>query len=442
MAGPRDAPAPGDHGRTTPLGDAGRGEIVRRFRLRVVDGPSRGKDWQSSGDRCSIGSHPSNDLVVDDPTVSRFHCEIRLDGRGARVRDLDSRNGTLIDGVPVVEGWLREQSTLKLGRSSLQYQPSAELIALPLSEKTALGPMVGRSAVMRGVFALIERAAASDATVLVEGETGTGKEGVAEALHLLSPRRDQPLVVVDCGAIPENLLESELFGHEKGAFTGASDRRVGAFEKASGGTIFLDEIGELPSDLQPKLLRVLEKRELRRIGSSTMMPVDIRVVAATNRDLRTAVNAGTFRADLFFRLAVVRVVLPPLRSRLEDLPLLVERLLDRLGGDPAASAALRTPEFVANLARAAWPGNVRELRNHLERCLLFQQPLPLAGDEAHHAPGESGSYAEARRRALADFERAFVERLLAKHGGNVARAAEEAGINRVYLHRLIARHRV
>ena len=415
-------------------------EAVRRFQLNVVDGavPS---SWQSAGDRCSIGSHPSNDLVIDDSTVSRFHCEVLIDGKGVRVRDLDSRNGTIVDGIPVVEAFLRGGSLLRLGRIVVRFQFGTETNRLLISERSEFGSLVGTSPAMRSSFALLERAAATDATVLIEGETGTGKEGAAEAIHLASARRDRPFVTIDCSAIPENLIESELFGHEKGAFTGAAGRRVGAFEEASGGTIFLDEIGELPSDLQPKLLRVLEQREIRRVGSNGFLPVDVRVIAATNRDLRAEVNAGRFRSDVYFRLAVVKIGLPPLRTRPEDIPTLVDRILQSLKAPEEAIAPLRTPEFISALQRGTWPGNVRELRNYLERCLVFQEPLPMSEPTPDSsAVDASVSYDESRRRALAAFERTYVQSLLHMHRGKVSQAARSAGIDRVYLYRLMRRH--
>ncbi len=418
------------------------GPTVRRAQLSVVEGPRQGLSYQAPADRCAIGSHPSNDLVVDDPTVSRFHCEVVVTREG-RVRDLDSTNGTVVDGVRVAEAFLREGSLLRLGRTVVRFDLAAERNRLRLSDRTEFGTLVGRSIAMRTAFALLERAARTDVTVLLEGETGTGKERAARGLHEAGARRKGPLVVVDCSAIPANLLETQLFGHEKGAFTGAESRRIGAFEEANGGTIFLDEIGELPPDLQPKLLRVLEAREIRRLGSNADLAVDLRVIAATNRDLRAAVNAGSFRPDLYYRLAVVRVALPPVRSRPDDIPLLVESLLQGLGADGSASAPLRGPEFLAGLARAAWPGNVRELRNHLERCLVLDQVMP-PGDalpaEAGLVVDASVPYARARDQAIAEFERHYAEALLRLHGGKVTAAAKAAGMDRRYLHRLLKRH--
>jgi DNA-binding NtrC family response regulator len=420
---------------------------VARFRLVAVEGPAPGTVWESTSDRCSIGSHPSNDLVIEDSTVSRFHCEVRLEPRhGVRVYDLESRNGTFLDGVNVQQATLRDDSLIKLGRSTLRFELGEERNSLPLSDATQFGGLIGVSVAMRTTFALLERAAQSDATVLLEGETGTGKEGAAESIHAASARRNGPFVVVDCSALPSHLLESELFGHEHGAFTGSVGRRIGAFEEAHEGTIFLDEIGELAPELQPKFLRVLESREVRRLGSNTYQSLNVRVIAATNRDLRAEVNQGRFRSDVYFRLAVVKVGLPALRSRPEDIPALVEHMLSSLGATPEHAAALRTPEFIAGLFRAAWPGNVRELRNYIERCYVMRQPLPL-DDAAHaHAPATSVaidaklSYEEARQRALEQFERLYLDGLLKLHGGNVARAARSADMNRVYLHRLLRKH--
>jgi DNA-binding NtrC family response regulator len=420
--------------------------VVRTFRLTVIEGLDAGKVHASSGARTVVGAHPSATVVLSDRSVSRFHLEIALSEDGAAVvRDLGSRNGTEVDGTRVVEAYLKDGAVLALGQTRLRFSLGDEQIRVPVSEKDRLGLLAGRSVAMRAVFSVLERAATSDATVLLSGETGTGKEATAETLHETSARKDGPLVVVDCGAVPPALLESELFGHEKGAFTGAQTARAGAFERASGGTIFLDEIGELSADLQPKLLRALESRTVKRVGGDDYRPVDVRVIAATNRDLRAEVNAGRFRPDLYYRLAVVELRLPPLRERREDLPLLVEELLTRMGATAHRDAApLRAPDFVAELARHAWPGNVRELRNYLERCLaLGMQPPLLASDEpaqpaATTAPGpaEELRFKEARDA----FERGYLERLLARHEDNVSAAARAAGLERLQLYRLLWRH--
>ncbi len=423
---------------------------VRGFRLEVVEGPGVGASFESSGDRAGVGAHPSNDLVLDDETVSRFHCEIAIGTDGARVRDLGSMNGTVVDGVSVRDAMLRNESLVRLGASVVRFGFRAAPAKIALSTSTRFGSLFGHSAAMRAVFALLERAAQSNATVLLEGETGTGKGQAAASLHRASARASRPFVTLDCSAIPPNLIESELFGHEKGAFTTALRDRAGVFEAAAGGTVFLDEIGELPIDVQPKLLRVLEERHVRRVGSNDQRPIDVRVVAATNRNLRAEVNVGRFRSDLFFRLAILRIPMPSLRRRPEDIVPLVETLLESLGATSEESASLRTDAFLAQLTAASWPGNVRELRNCLERCLVFREAR-LDDDDAPEpsstsAPGftidPTQPYAAARDHSLAQFERAYVEALLAHHAGKVTAAARGAGINRVYLYKLMRRHGV
>ena len=406
--------------------------------------------FSGESERAGIGAHPSNDLVLASDTVSRFHCELVSEGTGVRVRDLGSKNGTFIDGVRVESAWLHNNSRLQLGDVSVRFRARGG-VSLPVHASSAFGGMVGRSLAMRRLFSLLERCAGSDVTVLIQGETGTGKEAAAEAIHAASRRANEPFVVVDCGAIPPSLLESELFGHEKGSFTGAVNQRIGAFEAANSGTVFLDEIGEIPIDLQPKLLRVLERKTIRRVGSNKQIPVDVRIVAATHRPLQKEVNEGTFRADLYYRLAVVKVELPPLRERLEDLPELVETLLDQLGIQGESRARLTSPAFQSRLAAHPFAGNVRELRNLLERALVLedafegamsmQRSLDELDDSNGSAlPDITLSYAEARSRVLDDFERRWLAALLASHGGNVAAAARAAGMARPYLHRLLQRH--
>jgi transcriptional regulator with PAS, ATPase and Fis domain len=407
-----------------------------------------GSTHDVSTGRLTIGTHESNDLRLSDPKVSRFHCEIILDGPDARVRDLGSRNGTVVDGVRVTDAFLKSGSLLVLAGVALRFELQGQVSKLAISPKRSFHGVIAESIPMRAALAIVERAAASDVTVLLEGETGTGKGKIAEAIHAGSVRSEEPFVVVDCGAIPQSLIESELYGHERGSFTGAAERRSGAFEEADGGTIFLDEIGELPIEQQPKLLRALESREIRRVGSNAHQKVDVRIIAATNRDLRREVNAGRFRADLYFRLAVMRIAVPPLRERTQDLLPLARELLGAMGATPAMAAKLLTPELVASLERGAWPGNVRELRNHLERCLAFEEALPIdeavAAGPAASAPAAvdaSVPYAEARRRALEAFEAGYVKDLLARHGGKMTQAAAAAGIDRVYLYKLVKRHR-
>ncbi|HEY6561416.1 MAG TPA: sigma-54 dependent transcriptional regulator [Polyangiaceae bacterium] len=316
-------------------------------------------------------------------------------------------------------------------------------------ELDRFGQMVGGAAASRSFFSLLRRAAATQATVLLEGETGTGKEASAEAIHAESTRAAGPFIVVDCGAIPPQLLESELFGYERGAFTGAVAPRQGAFEAASGGTIFLDEIGELSLDLQPKILRVLERRHVKRIGSNTYSPVDVRVIAATNRSLRTEVAEKRFRSDLYYRLAVLRVTLPPLRERVADMPLLVDHMLATLNAsDVPQAAALRTPEFLTKLARYRWPGNIRQLRNYLERCLALgdidSQPgadsIPPAENEKEPPIALDQPLKVAREQWLNRFERRYLEGMLLRHSNNVSAAARAAGVDRIHFYRLLWKH--
>ena len=403
--------------------------------LDAIDGKQTGTRWRSVGERLSIGSHPSNDVHLDDRLASRFHCEITIDKHGARVRDRESTNGTFVAGVRVVEAWLASGSLVRVGKTTLRFTLADERLSLPLAPAARFGGLVGRSVAMRRVFALLEAYARAAGAVLIEGESGTGKDRAAEVLHSEGPRAQGPFVVVDCGSISAGELEAELFG--------AGDA-AGAVEAAHGGTLFLDRVGELPPPLQLSTLRLLEDRTARRTGTSDRRPVDVRVVAATHRHLREEVNEGRFRADLYYRLAVMNVVMPPLRAHLEDVPLLVRHLLERLGADDAAREKLTDPELLRRLQRSDWPGNVRELANYMEGCLAVREELPLSSGAS--AVREHGlvdaflPYSEAKRRALADFTRRYVSRLLEIHGDNVSRAAAAAGIDPVYLHRLLRRY--
>ena len=448
-----DAPAPsegaGETGAIKPqteiLDDgAAAHDLVTQFRLSVTEGPNVGTTFVSTGERVVIGTSPSNQLPLTDPSVSRFHCEIMLVEGRAMIRDLESRNRTLVGGVTVFTGQLKSGDVLTLGRSKIRFDLGREQIKVPLSRRDRFHLLVGRSRTMRAVFALLERAARSDATVLLQGETGTGKDAAAESIHLAGARSEGPFVVVNCSAIPAGLLESELFGHERGAFTGADRAREGAFEAASGGTLFLDEIGDLEPDLQPKLLRVLERREIQRVGSNQRTPVDVRLIAATNRDLRAEVNARRFRADLYYRLAVLEMTLPPLRERLGDLRLLVPELLEKMdAAHHPAAASLHAAGFLARLGDHVWPGNVRELRNYLERCLALDEPVPLPSvTAASETPGSidlTQTLRVARERCVRTFERQYLEALLGLHGNNVTAAARAAGVDRIHFHRLLSR---
>jgi DNA-binding NtrC family response regulator len=413
--------------------------VIAQFRLRVVAGPNAGTSFESRGERTTIGSHESADLVLQDPTVSRFHCELVVQGAGVDVNDLGSRNGTLVNGVSVIAAHIAPGAALTLGRSRVHFDAADNVVRVPVSTRHRFGLLVGCSRVMATLFATLERAAASDSTVLLEGETGTGKDAAAESIHEESARRSGPFVVVDCGSIPPDLIERELFGHERRAVT----ERPGALEAADGGTLFLDGIGELPLELQPRLLRALERRETRRVGGTEQTPVNVRIIAATNRNLRAEVNAGRFRSDLYYRLAVLDVTMPPLRDRVEDIPMLVEHILEVIGAsDDPRAASVRSPELAAQLASHPWPGNVRELRNHVERCLAFETQLPLQvpqPDDVMSLIDPHQPLRVIRERWGRYMERAYLEQLLELHGDNVAAAARSAGVDRVHLHRLLSR---
>jgi len=432
---------------------------LRRCKLVVIKGPQRGTEFVIEGDVFRVGKAPENDLVVSDETVSRTHFEIVRDAKGYLVRDLRSTNGTFLDGAEIKEAYIRSGSVIGAGASELKFTPFEERIEILPSEQERLGEMVGRSAAMRGIFGLIERIATTDATVLIEGETGTGKDMIARTIHALSRRKDAPFIVVDCGAVAGTLIESELFGHEKGSFTGAVAARQGAFELASGGTVFLDELGELSLDLQPKLLRVLEQRELRRVGGSKTIKVDLRVVAATRKDLRSEVEKGKFREDLYFRLNVVPITAPPLRDRREDVPLLVEHFLEKLTPEGAERPQLSEAARQA-LYGHDWPGNVRELRNVIERALaLGSDPASLVAPLGDLGVGRGGttqaagngrdapvefepglSFRDTKERWNEVFERRYLQWLLRRAEGNISKAARDADMDRKYLHKLLRKY--
>ncbi len=422
----------------------------RPLRIEVIKGPDRKRRGDFEHERIVIGTHDSCELVLADPTVSRHHVEIALVPEGYRIRDLDSRNGTFMDGVRVFDVVVEGSASLRVGETQLKFAPLSDTVDIPLSPATRMGPLLGRSAAMRRIFALVAKVAPTDTTVLLTGESGTGKEVTARAIHEHSRRAEGPFVVVDCAALPPTLIESELYGHERGAFTGADRARTGAFEAAAGGTLFLDEIGELPLDLQTRLLGVIERRQVQPLGSSKTRAIDVRLVAATNRDLRREVNRGSFRADLYFRIAVVTLQLPALRERPEDIPLYVESFL-------AEHAAAGLPlsidaQTMAELAARAWPGNVRELRNALERAAALgevereHEHEPLGAGvttDAATAEPEAATidpavpFKTAKGLLVDRFERAYVEALMRVHAGNITQAARAAEIDRVYLLRLL-----
>ncbi|MGE0790275.1 MAG: sigma 54-interacting transcriptional regulator [Sandaracinaceae bacterium] len=415
---------------------------VRSLCVEVIEGVDRGRNVESESESLSIGTADGNDLVLTDPTVSRYHVELSRGVEGIRVRDHGSTNDTRYESARLELATVPAGSVLALGHSKVRVTDGAR-ITLELSDKEELGGLRGRTASMRRLMARVERAAQADTPVLVIGESGTGKELIASALHASSRRASGPFVTVDCGSLSPALVASELFGHEKGAFTGAEQQHVGAFERAHGGTLFLDEIGELGADLQPSLLGALERGRFRRVGGRKEITVDVRVVAATHRDLRAEVNAGKFRLDLYYRLAVVVLEVPPLRQRPEDVPLLVEHFL-REAGHVEPTETIFGPDAMAALAAHHWPGNVRELRNVVEATLAMGEAPELARSVSGPAGDDDAllalAYKDARREVLGRFERRYVSRLLELSEGNVSAAARAGRMDRTYLIKLLQRH--
>jgi DNA-binding NtrC family response regulator len=430
------------------LEEAAGGLSRHRLKLTVAGGPDAGTHCDVVGARVSVGTAGTNDLRLTDDTVSRHHCEIVARGDCYAVRDLGSTNGTLVEGVSIFEAPLAAGARLILGDSELVFEPTHTWVPIGESQAEHFGELYGATPAMRKVFSLLEKVASVSLTCLVVGETGTGKEIAARAVHELSNRANGPFVILDCGAVNENLILAELFGHERGAFTGADRSRIGAFERANGGTILLDEIGELPLELQPKLLRVLERKEVTRIGAGDPIELDVRVLAATHRDLGAMVEAGTFREDLLYRLAEVVVRMPPLRDHREDIPLLANRILQQLDGPKRTLA----PDAVAHLFEQAWSGNVRELRNLVRRAAALSTATVLQRDSfdrsdqvrpnppsSHPPPPLVGvvpdrlSLREARRMAEQD----YLAKLVARYGPDLDLAAAHAGIHRKSLERLI-----
>ena len=418
---------------------------LRTVELTVVDGPDRGAKLRVAQGRARLGTAARVDLRLADPMVSRLHCEIDVGRDRVRIVDQGSTNGTFLGAVRVHDAEVPSGADLRIGATTVRIELGDRPTFVQLSMRHRYGPLVGASVEMRRIYALLDRVGPADSTVLIQGETGTGKELVARTVHDASPRAAGPFVAVDCGSIAENLIESELFGHVRGAFSGAVSDRRGVLEEANGGTVFFDEVGELPLSLQPKLLRVLEAREVRPVGSNAARRLDVRVVAATNRPLARAVNEGAFREDLYYRLAVVEIELPPLRARREDIKALAQHFYERFAGEGATTP----PELLATLLARSWPGNVRELRNFVERSVLFgwsgggaalQAHEPGAGAAAVHAVVNPHlPLKDARAAWLEQFDSLYVRALLAETGGNVTRAADLAGLNRRSLQRLMVR---
>ena len=411
-------------------------EIVSSLRVDVIDGPDIGASV-SAGSTVSIGTARDNLVVVSDVTVSRYHLEVVARPEGIIVNDLGSTNGTYVGAVRIDRATVPIGTPITLGRTTIRVDDAVRTTVPAPTEVRELAGMIARSRPMLELFADIERVAASNTSTLIVGESGTGKERVAEAIHARSSRAREPFVTIDCGALASTLLASELFGHERGAFTGADRAHVGAFERAGAGTVFLDEIGELPPADQSSLLGVLERRRFRRVGGTADLELGARVIAATNRDLRAEVNSGRFRHDLYHRLAVIVLRLPPLRERPDDILPLVRHFTTELGAVGEIEATFSS-EVLARWQRRPWWGNVRELRNAVEAALVIG---PRAGTE--HVPRNADEivrYKDARAAVVRDFEHTYLERIVAAAGGNVAQAARLAQMDRSHLIDLLARH--
>jgi DNA-binding NtrC family response regulator len=410
-----------------------------------VSGPDFGKELVLRQGTYRVGKTANLDLVLTDPAVSREHLHIEVLRTGVKLKDNRSSNGSFCRGMRFEALEARPGTVIRIGRTDLQLVPVTEPPPLRPSDSKKFGSLVGESLLMRQAFALLERAATGEADVLLQGETGTGKDLAAEALHERGSRASKPFIVCDLAAMAPTLIESELFGHLRGAFTGSVQDRAGAFERAHGGTIFLDEVGDLPLELQPRLLRALERRQVKRLGGDRYETVDVRVVAATHKKLDEEVRAGNFREDLYHRLAMVTVVLPPLRDRLEDMPILVDAVLKRLGV-PAKRDAFLSSATQLLLRGYDWPGNVRELRNVVERAVKLGTtptvPAKARGQNSSERPRSTADlpFKEAKEQLVAAFERDYLADLMRRCNHNVSMAAREAGIARVYLHRLLQKH--
>jgi DNA-binding NtrC family response regulator len=416
-------------------------------RVSAVTGPGAGPGLAMVRVTATVGRHPTNDLVLNDRQVSGVHLDLHRVGNRVRVRDTGSTNGTWIGPHRVTDVELAPGGEVTVGSTLLRFDVDGGASPAVVGSAKSFGKLVGQSAVMRELFALLERVAPKNLSVLIVGETGTGKEEVARAIHEQSRRAGKPFIVIDASSLPETLANSLLFGHEKGAFTGAERRAVGPFEAAEGGTVFLDEVGELPASIQAKFLRVLEQRVVTRVGSHEPVAVDVRIVAATHRDLRHEIDSGRFREDLYYRLAQIRVGMPPLRDRLEDIPILCQRLLAGMQEDKQVVLA---DDSLTHLATQPWPGNVRELRNVLARATALCaggviRRSDVAGEgfgfrgtrEERSALDLSGNFATAKERAVERFESAYLSALVRRCEGNLSRAAREADLARHHLRDLL-----
>ena len=443
--------APAESRERAQVADAARAPSDRSFTLRVTQGPNMGAVVRGCGMELSIGSAPSNQMVLSDPLVSRLHLTIRWSDGCFWAVDMGSRNGTMVGDRVIRSAMLRSGSKLKLGNTTLVFEQTDESARdLPSAERW--GPLRGSSPAMRRLFALVPRVARSEASVLIEGETGTGKSVLSRALHDASPRAAGPFLVVDCSTLPAPQLEGILFGHGRVAFMGARGAGAGAFERARGGTVFLDKVDELPLDLQSRVVRAIRMREVRRIGELEPTSIDVRIIAATNRDLQQMVNLGAYRPDLFDLLRVVTLNMPSLRERRGDIPALIAHFYSELTGGTEPP-----DELVCAFAKMEWPGNVRELKNAVERSVLIADPAARTDDACETeivdtcepvAPARitteafdpGVAFRSAKADAIVRWERWYIRELLRHTDGNLSQAARLAQSDRSYLRKLVQRH--
>jgi transcriptional regulator with PAS, ATPase and Fis domain len=407
----------------------------------VIAGPDAGRlfalDGQSAFNTL-IGTSPACAIQLTDRRVSRRHAALELARGELRVRDIGSTNGLRIQRVPVIEAVLVGGEELELGDTVLRIETSAG--GSELAHSASFRRVLGVSSEMSRVYAIAKRLAASDLPTIIEGETGTGKELLAESIHDASARARRPFVVIDCTTLAANLIETELFGHEKGSFTGATAARKGVFEEAHGGTLFVDEIGDLDLALQAKLLRAIERGEIRRVGGNAWIRVDVRIIAATRRDLDRQVQLGLFRDDLFYRLAVGRIELPPLRRRTGDVTFLAKAFWAELGGHGRPMPA----HLLEQLELHTWPGNVRELQNHIAAVLTIGETSIVevkastqsTGDFLDSVLDQQLPISIGRQCVVDEYERRYVARVLAEHDGHVGKASAASGISRRYFQRI------
>lgn len=434
---------------------------LRKCQLVVIEGASKGRKLDLDNNQITVGKKDDNHLTVEDRAVSRTHFEIVPSEDSFLLKDLESTNGTFINETKVREAYLEPGDIIRIGNSRIEFLAFDEKVHVEPSEKMEFGRIIGRSRRMRQIFGLLERISPTNATVVIEGETGVGKEVVARSIHDYSPRKDSPFIVFDCSAVAENLIESELFGHMKGSFTGAVSTRKGAFEEANGGTIFLDEIAELSLDLQPKLLRALEQRQIKKVGSNETVNIDVRVLCASNRNLRKEVADGNFREDLYYRLSVVKLYIPPVRERPEDIEMLVERFLAEGDFNKNYDGSLRVTrvedDALKMLTRYQWPGNVRELVNVLSRVVplvsgsnIKGQDLAYVFQELEREEDEVTEklpqvdlgipFKEAKQKVVEHFERDYLAALLRRNNYNISKTAREAGIDRKHIRNLLKKY--